>query len=164
MSDEQNYSTVLTRSAIQGAQTFALLSPPLLLARAAWRRSFRLSTFLRSLTLSTLAAGPVVGAAVAAVRMAALHGAEVHDWALKIKADRTQRRVDDYSTIGAVLGALGTTTVLLRRAPLPWVVGAGASFGIAGGVLAHLVQGVQEERPGPAVAAEVRSALGGKGN
>lgn len=37
-----------------------------------------------------------------------------------------------------------TTTVLLRRAPVPWVVGGGAAFGVAGGVVMHVARNWSE--------------------
>lgn len=48
--------------------------------------------------------------------------------------------MDDYSLIGAALGALLFPAAFLRRAPLPALVVGGASIGLGGGVWAHLVQ------------------------
>lgn len=93
----------------------------------------------------------------------------------------TQVRVDDYSKVGALLGALLTTTVFLKRAPLVTNLAGGAglslfplsvsieglaadvlvsdaALGIAGGVITHTVKMVQEEGAKKA-GKEVKEAL-----
>ncbi|GAA6063978.1 hypothetical protein JCM10212_005788 [Sporobolomyces blumeae] len=137
-------TAVLTHSALKGVQTVSLIAPPVLVLSSLYRRSFRLSHLFRNLTLSTAVVGPAVGVGLASYRMVGMDAAEVKEKAVRVKANRKQRRCDDYSVIGGVLGALGTTTVFLKRARLPWVVGAGASLGIAGGVIYHTVLDVRE--------------------
>lgn len=39
---------------------------------------------------------------------------------------------------------LMTTTVFLRRAPLPWTIAGGAAFGVAGGVLTHVLKNYRD--------------------
>ena len=56
----------------------------------------------------------------------------------------SQVRSDDYSFIGASLGAVVTPALLLRRAPLPVLVLGGASFGLGAGVLAHVAMAASE--------------------
>ena len=139
---------------------FSLLSPPLLLAHSLYKRSFRLSPFLRNTFLSTFLLGGSFGAALGAGRMYGMDLEGARERAERLRYNVGQRRVDDWSVIGAVLGsvssclALGrggtdevqlvTTTVLLRRAPVLWVVGGGAAFGIAGGVGMHVVRNWQQ--------------------
>ena len=60
------------------------------------------------------------------------------------KHNATQVRTDDYSVIGAVLGALITPAIFLKRAPLPMLVVGGASLGLGAGVWAHLGKSLSE--------------------
>lgn len=95
---------------------------------------------------------------------------EVKAKAMKVKSNVKQQRCDDYSVIGGVLGAvscrsrfyvqrgskltskfsrfrfkqLATTTIFLKRARLPWLIGSGAALGVAGGVIAHTIKDIQE--------------------
>lgn len=52
-------------------------------------------------------------------------------------------RVDDYSKVGALLGALITTTVFYRRASIVNNLAGGAALGIGGGVITHIIQSFQ---------------------
>lgn len=47
---------------------------------------------------------------------------------------------DDYSFIGAAVGALLSPAIFLRRAPMPTLVLGGAAIGIGAGVWTHIVQ------------------------
>ncbi|GAA5982080.1 hypothetical protein JCM11641_004317 [Rhodosporidiobolus odoratus] len=167
MSDPQQ--TVLKHSAVKGIQGFAILAPPLLAARALLaRRAPSLTASLRTITLSTFLLGPVAGGGVELGRVywQGLSSTELGDKAARIRSSTSQRRADDYSAIGGVLGAIMSTTILLRRAPLLWVAGTGASFGVAGGVLTHAIRGYEEGEntlsPGM-VKEEVKGAVGAKG-
>lgn len=59
---------------------------------------------------------------------------------------------------------LTTTLIFLRRAPLLWLVGGGASLGVAGGVIAHLIKDRQKGIPTGVekMVDEVKVAVGGK--
>ncbi|GAA5833415.1 hypothetical protein JCM11251_003487 [Rhodosporidiobolus azoricus] len=126
------------------------------------------SSSLRSLTLGTFLVGPASGGLVELGRLywQGITETELMAKAARIKANVSQRRVDDYATIGAVLGALILPTLLLRRARLPYLLGSGASLGVAGGVITHAVKGYGEGEdtlsPGM-VKEEVRGAVGAKG-
>lgn len=50
----------------------------------------------------------------------------IYDRAYRLKNNVTQVRVDDYSKVGAVIGALLTTAVFLKRARLIYNVAGGA--------------------------------------
>ncbi|GAA5887143.1 hypothetical protein JCM6882_009462 [Rhodosporidiobolus microsporus] len=170
MSSSGAQQTVLTHSAVKGIQSFALLSPPLLLARAliARRAPSSLGSSLRSLTLGTFVVGPAAGGLVEFGRLywQGLTEGELGDKAARIRANEGQRRADDYATIGAVLGSLIAPTLLFRRAPLPWIIGSGASLGVAGGVLTHVAKGYSEgeDTLSPQmVKEEVKGAVGAKG-
>ncbi|GAA6006970.1 hypothetical protein JCM10207_009155 [Rhodosporidiobolus poonsookiae] len=161
--------TVLQHSAVKGIQGFALLSPPLILARALIARRFpSLSSSLRSLTLGTFLVGPAAGGVVELGRLywQGISDAELEDKSARLKASASQRQADDYAVIGGVLGSLVGTTLFLRRAPLVWVIGGGASLGVAGGVLTHVAKGYAEgeDTVSPVmVKEEVKGAVGAKG-
>lgn len=58
--------------------------------------------------------------------------------------------MDDYSLIGAALGAVITPALLLRRAPFPALVLGGAGIGLGAGAATHIVQmlgGGEKVRP-----------------
>jgi hypothetical protein len=67
-----------------------------------------------------------------------------------------QVRVDDYSKVGALLGALITTTIFYKRARLINNLAGGAALGIGGGVLTHMFQ-LFKDGGSAAVEAEVKS-------
>lgn len=67
-----------------------------------------------------------------------------------------QVRVDDYTKVGALLGALITTTVFYKRARLINNLAGGAALGIAGGVLTHVAQ-LAQSGGSQAVAEEVQA-------
>ncbi|GAA6043287.1 hypothetical protein JCM8097_003035 [Rhodosporidiobolus ruineniae] len=160
---------VLKHSAVKGAQSFALLTPPLLVLRAALtRRAPSLRSITRTLGLSTFVLGPLAGAGVEIGRVywQGLGERELGEKAVKIRTNAGQRRCDDYATIGAVLGGLIAPTLLLRRAPLPYLVASGASLGLAGGVFTHVVKGYTEGQDTVSAAMvkeEVKGAVGAKG-
>ncbi|GAA5935341.1 uncharacterized protein JCM15063_001004 [Sporobolomyces koalae] len=158
-SDE--YSAILTHSALKGVQTVASVGPPVLLVQAIYRRSFGLSRYLRSVALSTFTVGPALGIGLAAYRMSGMGDLQVKEKAWKVKSNAKQQRCDDYSVIGGVLGALVMTTIFLKRARLPWVIGSGATFGVAGGVLTHTVKDLQEGEELHPVE-QVKGAVGAK--
>ena len=64
--------------------------------------------------------------------------------------------MDDYSKVGAVLGALLTKTIFWKRASIFNNIAGGAALGIGGGVLTHVVQMFQAGGT-KAVEAEVKS-------
>ncbi|GAA5873032.1 hypothetical protein JCM8547_000011 [Rhodosporidiobolus lusitaniae] len=169
MTSPRDQQTVLQHSAMKGLQSFSLLTPPILLLRSLiLRRPLSLSASLRSLTLLTFVAGPVGGAGLEIGRLywQRIGEGELREKAQRIRANQGQRRADDYTVIGGVLGSLVLTTLLLRRAPLPWVLGGGASLGSTGGVLTHVVKGYSEGRDTTSlgmVKEEVKGAVGAKG-
>jgi len=56
------------------------------------------------------------------------------------KVNRGQIRTDDYSIIGAAVGALAGPAIFLRRAPTVTLVLGGAAIGLGAGVWTHIVQ------------------------
>ena len=98
-----------SRARIAGIQLMSLLAPPLVFTSALLRRRtrpFSLSRSLRTITLSTWLGGSALGVGLAYGRMSSLDDTQVADRAYRIEENKTQRRVDDYSTVGAVLGAV----------------------------------------------------------
>lgn len=85
---------------------FSLLSPPVLLAHSIYKRSFRLSPFLRNTFLSTFLLGGSIGAGLGAGRMYGMDFAGAKDRAERLRYNVGQRRVDDWSVIGGVLGSV----------------------------------------------------------
>ncbi|GAA5846073.1 hypothetical protein JCM3766R1_001358 [Sporobolomyces carnicolor] len=157
----EEYSDIISHSALKGVQTVALIAPPALLVHAIYKKSFRISSYLRGVALTTFTVGPAIGVGLAAYRMSGMNDLQVKEKAMKVKANAHQRRCDDYSVIGGVLGALAMTTIFLKRARLPWVIGSGAAFGVAGGVIAHTLKDVQEGEEVHPIK-EVEGALGVK--
>ncbi|KAG8991694.1 hypothetical protein FRB90_001252 [Tulasnella sp. 427] len=66
-------------------------------------------------------------------------------WAM-IAYNRQQVRLNDYSTVGAVIGALLTPAIFYKRARLAHAVLGGASLGAGAGAVTHYWQGAQEYR------------------
>lgn len=89
-----------------GVQLFALLTPPVLIATSVYRRSFRLSPFLRNTAVGTFLGGGAFGAGLGWAKTMSMDPVGLEDRAYRLKMNVGQRRVDDYSTIGAVLGAV----------------------------------------------------------
>ncbi|POY73010.1 hypothetical protein BMF94_3996 [Rhodotorula taiwanensis] len=125
---------------------FALMSAALLPFRLIRHKRTFAST-LRRTALSTFLVGPALGAGYAFVRLNSHSEEAIRESAARMRADKGERKREDYATIGGVLGALGTTTLLLRRAPLVWTLGSGASLGIAAGTLYSFLENSQT-RPG----------------
>ena len=67
----------------------------------------------------------------------------------------------DRELIQRLRDQLAMTTIFLKRARLPWVIGSGAAFGVAGGVIAHTLKDVQEGEEVHPIK-EVEGALGVK--
>lgn len=73
---------------------------------AIYKKSFRISSYLRGVALTTFTVGPAIGVGLAAYRMSGMNDLQVKEKAMKVKANAHQRRCDDYSVIGGVLGAV----------------------------------------------------------
>ncbi|GAA5992629.1 hypothetical protein JCM10908_002697 [Rhodotorula pacifica] len=145
----RDHTTLITQHAFQGAQLMSLLSLSLLPFSLIRHPLRPLSTHLRRTALRTLVFGPALGAGYAFVRINTLQSERgVEESARKMRADQGERRREDYATIGAVLGGLATTTVLLRRAPLLWTLSGGASLGLAGGTLFSFFYGASTDPAG----------------
>ncbi|GAA5963497.1 hypothetical protein JCM8115_003386 [Rhodotorula mucilaginosa] len=136
------HTTVITRHAFQGAQAMSLFSLAVLPFSLVRHPLRPLSTHLRRTALRTLAFGPALGIGYAFFRINSIQSEQgIEQSALAMRADRGERRREDYATIGAVIGALATTAILLRRAPLLWTISGGASLGLAGGTLYSFFEG-----------------------
>ncbi|KAL8277968.1 hypothetical protein RQP46_009600 [Phenoliferia psychrophenolica] len=135
---------LIKHTGIKMIQAFSLATPPILIATSLYRRSFRLSPFLRNTALSTFIGGGAVGVGMGWAKAATTDAAGLEDRAYRLKMNVGQRRVDDYSVIGAVLGAIVTATIFLKRAPIPYLIAGGAAFGVAGGVITHVVKNYKD--------------------
>ncbi|KAK4048936.1 hypothetical protein OIV83_004492 [Microbotryomycetes sp. JL201] len=140
----QDRSTVLLHCYYKGVQLSSIAAPPLLLINQLRKRTFSPSRLLKSLTISSFVVTPLIVTGLGYGRMSGVGDEGVQDRAVRLRSNQGQRSVDDKSIIGGVLGALATTTVFLRRASILWTVGGGASLGIAGGVLYHVMNQVQK--------------------
>lgn len=136
---------VYTHVAMKMVQTTALVAPTVGLARAAYRRNFSVNRWLRANAIWTFGFGTTAGLAMAWARLRNEPDIAIYDRAYRIRSNVTQVRVDDYSKIGAVLGALLTTTIFLRRASILNNAFGGAALGVAGGTITHIVKMLQEE-------------------
>ncbi|KAK4686617.1 hypothetical protein P7C73_g3511, partial [Tremellales sp. Uapishka_1] len=129
------------------AQTASMLVPPLYILTSIVRRNpakpFTISRLMRVSTVGVVAGG-AVGAGMGYMRLANEPEAAVLDRTERLAANRTQVRTDDYSLIGAALSGLLVPAVLLKRAPLPYLVLGGASIGLGLGVWTHLVKSYGE--------------------
>ncbi|SCZ96348.1 BZ3500_MvSof-1268-A1-R1_Chr8-2g10133 [Microbotryum saponariae] len=139
-----DYSAVMRHCGHKGYQMFAVIAPPLFLLTSLRKRSFSPRIYLRNVGLTTFVGGTALGVAAGAGRMSGLDAEQINDRAVRILSNGSQTRVDDYGIIGGVLGALGTTTIFLKRAPMIWTVTGGAALGVAGGIIFHLAKSMQE--------------------
>ncbi|KAK4053304.1 hypothetical protein OIO90_003916 [Microbotryomycetes sp. JL221] len=140
----QDQSTVLTHCYYKGVQLSAIAAPPLLLLTSLRRRQFSPTKYLRSLTVSSFVVVPAIVVGLGYGRMSSVQQEGIVDRAVRLRSNQSQRNVDDKSIIGGVLGALATTTILLKRVSPLWTLGGGASLGVAGGVLYHILNQVQK--------------------
>ncbi|GAA5865020.1 hypothetical protein JCM3774_003941 [Rhodotorula dairenensis] len=164
-SHTRDHTTLITQHAFQGAQAMSLFSLAVLPFSLVRHPLRPLSTHLRRTALRTLAFGPALGAAYAFVRINSIQSeAGIEASARTMRADQGERKRKDYATIGAVIGALATTTVLLRRAPLLWTVSGGASLGLAGGTLYSYFDSAGQNPAGvEGEARKVESSVKGEG-
>ncbi|KAG8934197.1 hypothetical protein FRC01_004530 [Tulasnella sp. 417] len=138
--------SLLKQSAFRGFQYASIAAAPAYIILTLVRR--------RPLTInSTLAAtwtggltGAAAGYGVAYWNYKDLHDVKVTEaWAM-LAYNRQQVRLNDYSTVGAVVGALLVPAVFYKRARLPHAVLGGASLGAGAGAITHYWQGAQEYR------------------
>jgi len=155
---DQERLYVYTHVATKMVQATAVLAPPIGLARQLYRKNLNVTRFLRRTAGLTFVAGSTTGLAMAWLRLRNEPDIAIYDRAFRLRHNPTQVRVDDYSKVGALLGALLTTTVFLKRAPLVWNLAGGAALGVAGGVITHTVQMIQEQGAEKA-AKEAKDAL-----
>lgn len=106
---ERDYGTVWQHVVQKNVQLFAIATPPIAVLLGLRRGAFRISPVLRTTAVATFIGGPAVGAGMTWARMRGMKDDEIMDRAVRIRANASQRRVDDYSLIGAVLGAVRTT-------------------------------------------------------
>ncbi|KAM0787263.1 hypothetical protein ACM66B_006498 [Microbotryomycetes sp. NB124-2] len=136
----QDRSTVLLHCYYKGVQLSSVVAPPLLLINQLRKRTFSPSQLFRSLTISSFVVTPLIVTGLGYGRMSSVGEEGVVDRAVRLRSNQGQRRVDDKS----IIGGLATTTVFLKRTSILWTVGGGASLGIAGGVLYHVMNQVQK--------------------
>ncbi|CAE6424636.1 hypothetical protein ACGC1H_002573 [Rhizoctonia solani] len=72
----------------------------------------------------------------------------VHKARVKMAYDRSSLRVNDHSTIGALLGAMLTPAILLKRARTLDLLLGGAGIGSSAGVMVHWWRSMTEPDPG----------------
>lgn len=107
-----------------GAQLFALMSAALLPFRLIRHKRTFAST-LRRTALSTFLVGPALGAGYAFVRLNSHSEEAIRESAARMRADKGERKREDYATIGGVLGAVSCaklsylcfSSAVLTRAP-----------------------------------------------
>ena len=129
----------------QGIQLASVVSPILLLSRAAYIRSFSLNRFLRNNAVGTFAVGGSLGGGLGFARNSiGSNDFEIHDRAMAIRHNAQNVKAQDYSSelmsvfwcradvgavVGGILGTLLTTSVLLRRVSLVSSLAGGAALG-----------------------------------
>lgn len=134
-----------THVAFKMVQTTAVVAPPLLLAKQLYQKNFTVSRWLRRSAVWSFGVGPVAGFAMAWLRLRNEPDIAIYDRAYRLRHNPTQVRVDDFSKVGALLGALITTTIFLKRTSYVNNIFGGAALGIGGGVATHTIKMMQEE-------------------
>ncbi|KAL7409935.1 hypothetical protein BDY24DRAFT_427901 [Mrakia frigida] len=138
LSSSPSRQYLLRHSAIQGAQLASLVTPFLYGAVAIKTRSFSIGRLLRACAIGFAGVGPAAGAALAYGRMLNQPEAVVATRAGLLRGSASQQRLEDYTIIGAAVGALVVPAIFLKRARLPYAILGGASVGAADGVLTHV--------------------------
>ncbi|CAD6588098.1 MAG: hypothetical protein CYPHOPRED_004266 [Cyphobasidiales sp. Tagirdzhanova-0007] len=147
----QERAQVYTHVAFKMVQATALVAPPFSLARQMQAfqgiggTCFSVNRWLRNNAAWTIFFGSTAGLAMAWGRLRNESDIAIHDRAYRLRHNSDQVRVDDYSKVGAILGALITTTIFLRRASLVNNILGGATLGIVGGIITHTAQMVREQ-------------------
>jgi len=111
----------------------------------------------RLLNVSTVTgvASAGAGGAVAYSRNALSDAATLRERRTKLIYDASQRREDDFGTIGAVLGACLVPAVFWTRAGLLDLTLGGGTLGYGGGYLTHHLQTFLGNSAGKAAAPEI---------
>ena len=155
--DDKNYHSqqVLIHVAIKGLQLGSLVAPVVLLLR---HRS--------KLSAATLFGGTWKGAIIASIvsvglgvgRLSSLNTEQIFDRSYRISKNASQNRCDQFSFIGAGIGA--PAAALLIPGPIGVVskLLGGAAFGMAGGVLAHVATSKTTEVNPNAMIQELKDA------
>lgn len=129
---------VYTHLAMKGLQAGSVIAPLFLLAR---HRS--------ALTVSTLLRGSWNGALIGGISSVIIGGArlyndshsKIYSRAYRLLNNVSQNRVDRYSLIGAGITALTAMLMIRRPVRIADKVLGGATFGMIGGMLVHLMYG-----------------------
>ncbi|EIW71364.1 hypothetical protein TREMEDRAFT_28036 [Tremella mesenterica DSM 1558] len=135
---------VALHAGLKMGQTMGMIVPPIyLLTLAVRKRPFSIRR-LMNVTTTWVGIGSIGLGGLGWARMGSQSEEAIFDRCERLKYNQGQLRCDDYSIIGASLGAIVTPAILLRRAPLPTLVFGGASLGLGMGTLTHIIKSFTE--------------------
>ncbi|KAG9012634.1 hypothetical protein FRB94_005244 [Tulasnella sp. JGI-2019a] len=137
---------LMRRNAFRGYQIASLAVPPLYFAVTLARR--RPVSFNKVLVATMVggATGAATGLGVGTLQ----YGGESDNSRVKLTYDANQIRLDDYATLGILLGAVLTPAILYRRTRLLFAICGGAGLGAGVGTATHYwkhYQDGQQVRP-----------------
>lgn len=154
---DKTYHTqrVLTHVGIKGLQLGSIVTPVILLLR---HRS--------KLTAATLFSGTWKGAIIASIvslglgvgRLSSLDTEQIFNRSYRLSKNASQNRCDQFSFIGAGIGASASLLLLPGSVGIVSKVLGGAAFGMAGGVLAHVATSKTTEISPNAMIEELKDA------
>ncbi|GAA95377.1 uncharacterized protein L969DRAFT_45689 [Mixia osmundae IAM 14324] len=165
MAAQADAQYLMRHAAIKVVQGTVIAVPPLLLATQLYRRTFSLNRFLRGNAIASLV-GAAGGAGLYYGRARNFDDVALADRVQRLRSNRSQAQVDDWTLIGSIIGSLLTTTLFMRRANVLYCLLGGASLGAGGGVLTHMyqtyglqgsIEAVQEGPPGGKIIDDLQS-------
>jgi len=137
---------LLKHNAFRGYQLACVAIPPLFISYSLVRRRPLSTNKVLSATLVGGAAGAGVGLGIGTMQYSHAPGDRLTTARVKLAYDTKQIRLDDYATLGAILGAVLTPAIFYRRTRLVWSVFGGASMGVGTGTVVHYLKIWQESK------------------
>lgn len=151
----QHLRIMYTHLVWKGLQAGSLLTPIILLIR---HRSALTIPKLLSGTWKGALIGCGVSIMLGYARLYDQNHEQIFNRAYRLTHNVSQNRVDQYSLIGAGIGALAASLLIRKPVGVAQKVLGGAAFGILGGMLVHVMQGDITEKVPHAMINEVVDA------
>ncbi|KDQ54922.1 hypothetical protein JAAARDRAFT_80108 [Jaapia argillacea MUCL 33604] len=155
---DEDYWRVVSHTTFKLVQANSLVVPPVFAAILYFRKRLTLPRFLRATAVGTFVWGPPIGFFLGWGRLRNVADVGIQDRAYRLRENSSQNHVDQFASYGGAAGALAGGLLLAKYAPLLTSTAAGASFGIAAGILAHLAVVEKQEGPNKMIA-EIQSSL-----
>jgi len=138
---------LLKHNAFRGYQFASAAAPPLYIGLALVRRRHLSFNRLLSATGIGGVAGAVAGLGVGTMQYGNAPGDQLTSARAKLAYDAKQIRLNDYCTLGGILGAVLTPALLYTRTRLVWSIFGGAGLGVGTGTITHYWRSWQERKP-----------------